>query len=95
MSDSAPVEGDGRITITLPDGEDEKMDDGVLKQLMTNTLGNINAASDSLRFAHANASSVIEHASARNFDELGTLESRANSGVMATDMGGPTNAGRQ
>jgi len=27
---------------------------------------------------------------ARNFDELGTIESRANSGVIATPVAGPT-----
>jgi hypothetical protein len=35
---------------------------------------------------------VLQVAAARNFDELGVTESRANSGVIATPIAGPTTA---
>lgn len=35
---------------------------------------------------------VLQVAAARNFDELGVTESRANSGIIATPIAGPTTA---
>jgi len=35
---------------------------------------------------------VLQVAAARNFDELGSVEGRANSGVNATPLAGPTTA---
>lgn len=45
-----------------------------------------------LRKNASNASNIIRHSAVRRFDEIGIGESKAQSGLMATDVGGPTNA---
>lgn len=63
---------------------------GVAAQLMTETVGNISANNRDGRNVGTLAAGVLQAAMARNFDELGTIESRANSGVIATPVAGPT-----
>ena len=63
--------------------------DGVGTLLMTETSGNIQSDNREGRALTTLASGVLKGAMARNFDELGTIESRANSGVMATPIASP------
>ncbi|WP_150105942.1 hypothetical protein [Rubinisphaera brasiliensis] len=63
-----------------------------LELLQLESVGNIQANNTRARDAATLANNALQGAITRDFGELGTLESRANSGVMATDMGGPTNA---
>ena len=68
--------------------------EAVANQLMTETVGNIQSANASARNVATLANGVLQAAMARNFDELGTIESRANSGVIATPVASPaTQAG--
>ena len=86
-----PVDGDGVITVV--DEEDEMSTDlpaAVAQQLMTETVGNIQGNNSRGRDAATQANNVLMFASARNFDELGTVESRATSGVIATPIASPT-----
>lgn len=62
---------------------------GVGQLMMTETAGNIQANNRDGRNAGSLAALVLQAAMARNFDELGTIESRANSGVMATPIASP------
>jgi len=68
--------------------------ESVAQQFMADTIASARNTSDESRSLTTIAAGVLKAAAARNFDELGTVESKANSGVMATDMGGPTNAGK-
>lgn len=90
-----PVIGDG--VVTLPPDQEKKMaaidlPEGVASQLLTESVGNIQANNRDGRNAGTVATNVLTGAMARNFDELGTVESRANSGVIATPVAGPTTA---
>jgi hypothetical protein len=58
--------------------------------LASQTLG-FNLAIEELRNNSANAANIVRHSAVRRFDELGIGESRAQTGMLATDIGGPTN----
>lgn len=96
MTEETPVIGDGKSTIPIPFEEREEMPDpidlapNVAAQLQTETVGNIQQNNALNRNVAGVAMGVLQSAAARNFDELGTLESRANSGVLATPIAGPT-----
>ncbi len=86
-----PVIGDG--IVTLPNGENEMSLDlptGIGTVIMAETGGNIQANNRDGRNIGSLAAGVLQAAMARNFDELGTIESRANSGVIATPVASPT-----
>lgn len=66
------------------------MDPDVAKHLMTETVGNIQANNRDGRNVSTMAMGVLQSAAARNFDELGISESRANSGLIATPVASPS-----
>ena len=80
-------------TQTETENEEKKMPTP-LELLELESVGNIQANNTRARDAATLANNALQGAITRDFGELGTLESRANSGVMATDMGGPTNAAK-
>lgn len=89
-----PVDGDGVITIVAEEKEQKMavdLPEGVANHLLTETVGNIQADNRNGRGITTTAQGVLQGAMARNFDELGTIESRANSGVIATPVAGPAN----
>ena len=90
---SDPVVGDG--VVTFPSESEIEMPavdlpESVASQLLTESVGNIQANNRDGRNVGTLAAGVLQGAMARNFDELGTIESRANSGVIATPIAGPT-----
>ena len=86
-----PVDDDGVITV-VNEENDMAVDlpEGVANHLLTETVGNIQADNRNGRGITTTAQGVLQGAMARNFDELGTVESRANSGVIATPVASPT-----
>lgn len=62
----------------------------VATQLQLETVGNIQANNRDGRGVATVSLGVLQAAAARNFDELGAVESRATSGVMATPIASPT-----
>ena len=64
--------------------------DNVAQEIITETAGNIQANNRQGRDTFTVASGVLQAAMARNFDELGVTESRANSGLIATPIASPT-----
>lgn len=91
-----PVIGDGVLTFPPESNEDEKamaqvdLPEAVASQLLTETVGNVQANNRDGRNAGTVATNVLSGAMARNFDELGTIESRANSGIIATPVAAPS-----
>lgn len=77
----SPVEEGTKMAMDLPEGV------GTL--LMVESTGNIQSDNREGRSLTTLASGVLKAAMARNHDELGTIESRANSGVMATPVASP------
>ena len=100
MSDPHPDSDDANVLVfpfPVTDSEEESMPvdlpPNVAAQLQMESVGNIQANNRDGRNASTMAMSVLGAASARNFDELGAVESRATSGVMATPIAPPTTGG--
>lgn len=90
----APVIGDG--VATLPGSPTDKETDmaldlpqGVGTVIMTESTTNLQTDNRNGRATATLATGVLQAAMARNFDELGVTESRANSGVIATPVASP------
>ena len=91
-----PVIGDGIVTIDLtPDGEIKMamdLPDGVGQLMMTESAGNIQASNRNTRGVFDAVMGALAGTVQSNFKDIGTLESRAASGVFATPLAGPANA---
>ena len=72
--------------------ESETMNDKAAALLELESVGNIQRTNAGGRDSAQIANSVLQFAAARNFDELGTVEGRANAGVNGTPIAGPTQA---
>lgn len=92
----APVIGDGVATIILPPDGDTKMamdlPDGVGQLMMTESAGNIQASNRNTRGVFDAVMGALAGTVQSNFKDIGTLESRAASGVFATPIAGPASA---
>lgn len=92
---SDPVIGDG--VVTLPPEKERKMaldlPEGVGTYLLTETAGNIQATNNNGRNIANIAMGSLQAGVARTHNEMGTEESRAISGVMATPIASPTTGG--
>ena len=64
--------------------------ENVAVQLMAESATNTQHNNNNQRNVSTVANNVIQVASARNFDKLGAVESRAVSGVLATPVAPPT-----
>jgi len=93
-----PPEQDGvldvQVPVSNPDSIGESkmaldLPEGVGTLLMTETSGNIQSDNREGRALTTLSAGVLKGAMARNFDELGTIESRANSGIIATPVASP------
>lgn len=86
---------DGTVTVPIESPVDEgtkmalDLPEGVGTLLMTESAGNLQADNREGRALTLLSAGVLKGAMARNFDELGTIESRSNSGVMATPIASP------
>jgi hypothetical protein len=90
-----PVIGDG--VITLPSDQEKKMaavdlPESVASQLLTESIGSIQNNNRQGRDTFTLASGALQAGIAKTLNELGPVESRAVSGVMATPVAGPTTA---
>ena len=88
-----PDDGVVEVPISCPTEENMAAADlppAVAGQLITETVGNVQANNRDGRNVATLAVGVLQAAMARNFDELGTIESRANSGVIATPVASPS-----
>ena len=93
--ENGAVIGDGVITIPVQEDEQtmaEPIDlpSNVASAMMTETAGNIQASNRNSRFANDAVMAAISGTVQTNFAEVGVLESRAASGVIATPIASPT-----
>ena len=91
------VVGDGVVSLPIAESPPQEMSSmsidispNVANALLTESIGNIQTTNASARNQAALSMGVLQAAQARNFDELGSTESRAVSGVMATPIAPPT-----
>ena len=95
MSDE-PVTGDGVVTIPHDHPTAEEVptmagiDPTVAQHIMTETVGNIQANNRQGRDTFTIASGSQQLGAAKTLNELGPVESRAVSGVLATPVASPT-----
>lgn len=91
MSDEA--DDDGVITIPLdkePEMSQIDLPPNVASSMMADTAGNIQASNRNSRGVFDAAMGAIAGTIQTNFSEVGVLEGRAVSGVMATPLASPT-----
>lgn len=94
MPSDTPVIGDGVLTIP-PDNEGQKnmdLPEGVAKLMMTETAGNIQASNRNSRNVGDIAMGALQGTMVSNFKDIGVLEGRSASGVLATPVAGPASA---
>lgn len=90
-----PVIGDGVVTIPSEVRKMPAVDlpESVASQLLTETVGNIQNTNLSGRNIANIAMGSLQAGVAKTHNEMGTEESRAISGVMATPIAAPTTGG--
>lgn len=91
-----PIYGDGVITIPLDEENEMSQIDlppNVASSMMADTAGNVQASNRNSRGVFDAAMGAIAGTIQQNFSEIGPLESRAVSGVMATPVAGPATSG--
>ena len=90
-----PVIGDGVVTIPRKVRKMPAVDlpESVASQLLTETVGNIQNTNLSGRNIANIAMGSLQAGVAKTHNEMGTEESRAISGVMATPIAAPTTGG--
>ena len=96
-SPDTPELGAVDLLILVPAGEikDKIMFDvppGAGGLLMTDLIGSVQANNSAQRSIFSIAAGALQAAIVKQSSEMDTEESRAISGVMATPIGGPTNA---
>ena len=99
IDDEGSVIGDGVITIPVEEGEENvpepiDLSPNVANVTLTESSTNMQASNRNSRGVFDAVMGAIAGTVQTNFAEVGVLEGRAVSGVNATDLGGPTNAGR-
>lgn len=90
---SDPVIGDGVVTIP---GEKRKVNmdlpDGVGQLMMTETAGNIQASNRNSRNTSDVVMGALQGTVVQNFKDVGVVEGRSVSGILATPIAGPATA---
>ena len=86
-----PTPQDGTIEIpiegnTMP----TELPNTVAENLMAGLVGSLNLSGELSRNSTQEVNSILSRVSARKFDELGPVESRSVSGVVATPIASPT-----
>lgn len=93
MSD--PIIGDGVVTLPIEEGVMPAVDlpEAVASQMLAETSGNIQNNNRQGRDTFTLASGALQAGVAKTLNELGPVESRAVSGVMATPVAAPATGG--
>ena len=89
-----PTDNDGVIGIPILIEESEMssvdLPPNVAAQLQMESVGNIQGTNAGARDSAQVANATLRFAAVRNFDELGPVEGRSVSGVLATPIASPT-----
>lgn len=92
-TNTTPVSGDGVVTIVLPE-EGKKMaldlPEGVGQLMMTESAAGIQSSNQGLRGVMNTVAGALAGTIQTNFKDIGVLEGRTASGVLATPIASPT-----
>ena len=99
---SGPVVGDGVISIEIPNSGITKMPertpmdlpDAVAQLMITESAANNQASNRNTRGVFDAVMGALAGTVQSNFKDIGVLEGRSASGVFATPIAGPANAGK-
>lgn len=91
---SDPVIGDGVVTISVPVKESKckmplDLPEGVGQLMMTESAGNIQASNRNSRNASDVVMGALQGTVVQNFKDVGVVEGRSVSGILATPIAGP------
>lgn len=88
-----PVIGDGVITLPV-ERKKLSMDlpEGVGQLMMTETAGNIQASNRNSRNTSDVVMGALQGTVVQNFKDVGVVEGRSVSGILATPIAGPSSA---
>jgi hypothetical protein len=91
---SDPVIGDGVVTLPVKKKEVSSMDlpEGVGQLMMTETAGNIQASNRNSRNTSDVVMGALQGTVVQNFKDVGVVEGRSVSGILATPIAGPASA---
>jgi len=92
---SDPVSGDG--VLTFPGKKEEKkmpldLPEGVGQLMMTESAGNIQASNRNSRNTSDVVMGALQGTVVQNFKDVGVVEGRSVSGILATPIAGPSSA---
>lgn len=94
MPTDEPVPGDGVVTITIPGEEKVKrMDPDMFKLMLAESAGNVQASNRNSRNMFDIASGAMQGTMVQNFKDVGVVEGRSVSGILATPIASPTKTG--
>jgi hypothetical protein len=88
-TNAAPVPGDCVVTIVLP-GEVKKMDPDMFKLMLAESAGNVQASNRNSRNMYDIAAGAMQGTMVQNFKDVGVVEGRSVSGILATPIASPT-----
>lgn len=88
-TNATPVPGDGVVTIVLP-GEGVKMDPDMFKLMLAESAGNVQASNRNSRNMYDIAAGAMQGTMVQNFKDVGVVEGRSVSGILATPIASPT-----
>jgi hypothetical protein len=91
-SPDGPVFGDEVITIPIEEIKEMPivLGETISELLLTETAANVQASNRNTRGGFDAGMVALAASIGQNFNELGTLEGRANAGVLATPIASPT-----
>lgn len=97
MPNDAPSVGDGVLTIPIPDTKEKNkmpmdLPDGVGQLMMTESAGNIQASNRNTRGVFDAVMGALAGTVQSNFKDVGVVEGRSVSGILATPVAGPANS---
>ena len=97
MTVDTPTPGNGVVEIIIPDEEGKKkmdLPDGVGQLMMTETAGNIQASNRNSRNVGDVVMGALQGTVVQNFKDVGVVEGRSVSGILATPIAGPANTAK-
>ncbi len=89
---SMPIPGDGILTIQIPGTKVSVMDPDMFKLMLAESAGNVQASNRNSRNMFDIASGAMQGTMVQNFKDVGVVEGRSVSGILATPIASPTKA---
>ena len=87
---STPVLGDGVLTVLIAGEKVSVLDPDMFKLMLAESAGNVQASNRNSRNMFDIASGAMQGTMVQNFKDVGVVEGRSVSGILATPIAAPT-----